>query len=262
MPNIKTAKNIAEDALSTIGAFPASQSSADTGEVKKALNWLEMLINHESGIRPLAGFWQVFDIPVEAGVGDYDMSDYAEERGVCHVFSATLVDINGSTDPLDFMYENDAVYEDLKETGRPTRATVTKDKDMVLKVYPTPTQAQEDAGLIIRVRVQTYHDSIDKNGIADEDIRLRPSWYLWLIKKLAYEIGSGPVRRLSESELRRLDNDAMKLENQLLARDGKGTSPDIPVTEPMACSLSSDPIRPLDSVHYLNGYRPLGRGNR
>lgn len=241
MPTIKTAKQIAEDALSTIGAFPASQSSPDPGELKKTLNWLEMLINYQSGIRPLAGFWQVFDIPIEAGIGDYDMADYAEERGVCHVFSATLVDLNGATDPLDFQYESTAVQENLRETGRPSRATVTKDRDMVLKVYPTPTQYEEDAGLVIRVRVQTYHEDIDASGVADEDIRLRPSWYLWLIKRLSYEIGCGPVRRLSEGELKRLEDNAQMLENALLARDGQGTSPRPPVTEPVAGSVDLSP---------------------
>ena len=251
MPTIKTAKKIAEDALSTIGAFPASQSAPDPGELNKTLNWLEMLLNYQSGIRPLAGFWQVFDIPIEADIGDYDMADYAEERGVSYVFSATLVSLNGDTDPLDFQYESDAVRENLTDTGRPTRATVTKDRDMVLKVYPTPTQTEEDAGLVIRVRVQTYHEDIDATGAGDEDIRLRPSWYLWLTKRLGYEIGSGPVRRLSEGELKRLEDDAMVLENALLARDGQYQSPSPPVTEPMAGSVD---VCPSD----VAGYRPRG----
>lgn len=257
MPTIKTAKKVAEDALSTIGAFPASQSAPDPGELKKALNWLEMLINFQSGIRPLAGFWQTFDIPIEAGIGDYNMADYAEERGVSYVFSAFLVDLNGDTDPIDFQYENTALSENLQQTGRPCRASVTKDRDMVLKVYPTPTQTEEDAGLVIRVRVQTYHENIDETGVGDEDIRLRPSWYLWLTKRLAAEIGSGPVRRLAQSELKDLREDAKMMENALLARDGQQQSPSPPVTEPMAGSVD---ICPSD----VAGYRPRGsrgRGN-
>jgi len=255
LPNIKTAKQIAEGALKTIGAFPASQDSADEGELRDTLVFLEMLINYQSGIRPLAGFWQVFDIPVEADIGDYDLADYADERGVSHVFSAALVDLSGDPDPLDFQYENDALYENLKETGRPCRATVSKDTDMVLRVYPTPTIVEEDLGLVIRVRVQTYNENIDETGVADNDIRLRPSWYLWLIKRLAYEIGSGPVRRLSEGELRRLEKDAMKLEGLLLARDGKENGSQPPVTEPMAGSNTYD-------VSDYEGYRPYGIGNR
>lgn len=241
MPTIQTAKVVAENALSTIGAFPAAQSQPDPGEMQKTLRWLEMLLNFESGIRPLAGFWQVFDIPIEAGIGDYDMADYAEERGVVHVFSAFVVDPNGDTDPLDFQYESRAVAENLQATGRPTRATVTKDRDMVLKVYPTPTKTEQDMGLVIRVRVQTYHEDIDPEGVADEDIRLRPSWYLWLTKRLAYEIGLGPVRRLSEGELKRLDDDAAKLEAALIARDGMYSSSSPPLTEPMEGSVDFDP---------------------
>lgn len=242
MPAIQTAKIVAENALSTIGAFPASQSAPDPGELKKTLKWLEMLISYQSGIRPLAGFWQVFDIPLEAGVGDYDMADYSEERGVCHVFSCHLVGASGDPEPIEFEFESTAVSENLTQTGRPSRATVTKDTDMVLKVYPTPTQVEEDAGLILRVRVQTYHEDIDPEGTADVDIRLRPSWYLWLTKRLAYEIGSGPVRRLSEGELKRIEDDSTKLENALLARDGQYAAPKPPITEPMAGSVDYDPV--------------------
>lgn len=228
-------------------------SAPDAGELKATLNTLEMLLNFESGIRPLAGFWQVLEIPLENGVGDYDLADYAEERGVCHVFNAFIVDLNGEADPLDFQYENASMIENLQETGRPSRATVTKDRDMVLKVYPTPTQVEVDAGLVLRIRVQTYHETIDENGIADEDIRLRPAWYLWLVKRLAYEIGCGPVRRLSEGELKRLEDDSMKMENALLARDGKEKGPTPPVTEPVAGSVDYYPYQ-------YSGYTP--RGNR
>ena len=104
------------------------------------------------------------------------------------------------------------------------------------------------------MRVQTYHEDIDPNGVADEDIRLRPSWYLWLTKRLGYEIGSGPVRRLSEGELKRLEDDAMKLEDALLARDGLFQGPVAPIQEPMAMSVD---YAPSD----FSGYRPRGRGN-
>lgn len=253
MPTIQTAKVVAENALSTIGAFPASQSQPDPGELKKTLRWLEMLLNHMSGIRPVAGFWQYFDIPIEAGIGDYNMADYAEERGVCHVFSVCVVNSNGDPDPLDFEYENTALQENLSRTGCPVRATVTKDRDMVLKVYPTPTQTEEDAGLVLRVRVQTYHDDIDDEGIADEDIRLRPSWYLWLTKRLACEIGSGPVRRLSKSELDELKESAKEMEADLLARDGQQTSPRPPVTDPVAGSVDYDPAPGYRTRGYRHG---------
>lgn len=239
MPTIQSAKVISENALSTIGAFPASRPAPDPGEMKKALRWLEMLLNYETAIRPVGGFWQVIEIPLEAGVGDYEMADYVDERGVCHIFSVFIVDQNGDTDPLAFEFESDAIAENLRSTGRPLRATATKDTDMVLSVYPTPTQVEQDAGLVLRIRIQTFHDKIDDTGSGDTDVRLRPSWYLWATKRLAYEIGSGPVRRLGETELKRFDDDATKLENALLARDN--TTPKPPVTEPM------DPTVDIDS---------------
>lgn len=255
MPTIKTAKKVAEDALKTIGAFPASMSAPDPGELKDTLNWLEMILNNQSGIRPLAGFWQTLEIPLEAGIGDYDLADYAEERGVVNVFSVVVVDALGNTDPLEFEYENDALLENLTDTGCPTRATITKDRESVLRVFPTPTQTEEDLGHVLRVRVQTYHDDIDPSGVGDEDLRLRPSWYLWITKRTAYEIGCGPVRRLSETELKRLKDDAQELEDALLSRDGKEPGRQPPVTEPVAGSVDIHPSE-------LTGYRPRGGRNR
>ncbi len=247
MPTVQTAKQIAENALSTIGAFPASRSSPDPGEMKKALRWLEMLLNYETAIRPIGSFWQVVDIPLETGVGDYDLQDYVDESGACHVFSVFLVDSGGNVDPLDLEYSSTSVAENLVKTGKPLRATVKMDSELVngtLSVYPMPTQTEEDAGYILRVRIQTFHTPIDETGAADEDVKLRPSWYLWATKRLAYEIGGGPVRRLAETELARIDADATRFENALLARDGQQISPGPPVTEPVAVSVDYDPYTP------------------
>ncbi len=247
MPTIQSAKQIAENALSTIGAFPASRSAPDPGEMKKTLRWLEMLLNYQTAIRPVDSFWTVADIPIEAGVGDYNLSDYVDESGACHVFSAFLVDSGGNIEPLDLEYQSTAAAENLVRTGKPQRATVKMDTDAVngtLSVYPTPTQTEQDAGYILRVRIQTFHAPIDETGAGDEDVKLRPSWYLWATKRLAYEIGSGPVRRLAEGELARIDSDATRLENALLARDGQQISPGPPVTEPVACSVDYDPCTP------------------
>jgi hypothetical protein len=226
-------------------------SAPDAGELKKALNWLEMTLNTMSGTSPLAGFWEIIDIPIEAGIGDYSLSDYSGERGVIDVFSVSLVNASGGSEPLEFEYGNDAVLENLQQTGSPSRAILTKDRDPVLKIYPTPTQTEEDAGYVLRLRVQTYHDDIDPNGTGDEDLLLRPAWYLWVTKKLAYEIGCGPVRRLSESELTRLERDSTRLEDQLLARDGKERGPQPPLTQPMPLSVDYNPSD-------YKGYRPRG----
>lgn len=237
MPNFKTAKEIAENALRTIGAFPVSQSQADESELRTTLEWLEMLLNTVSGYRPLAGFWRIIDIPIEAGIGDYILTDYADAKEVQDVFSICLVDSLGNVDPIDVEWENDTVLENLNDVGKPRRGTITKDaRQPVLRVFPTPTQTEEDLGLVLRLRIQTYHPAFDANGIGDTKIIIRPSWYLWLTKRLSYEIGSGPVRRLPEGELKRFENDYERLESLLIARDGQYKSDKPPVTEPMAGS--------------------------
>ena len=233
MPQFKTAKQIAEDALSTIGAFPASQYSPDPGELRKALRWLEMILNTQVGIRPMAGAWRIVDIPLEENVGDYELADYEDAAGTQYVFSANLVDSNGNVDPLDMMYENVAVEENLSDIGTPDRVVITKDARPMLRVFPTPQSFDVDAGRVVRIRIQTYQSNIDETGVAGEDVFLRPAWYLWCNNRLSYEIGKGPVRRLMDKELDRLQKDYEKLETALLARDGQYNSSRPPLTEPM-----------------------------
>ena len=236
MPTYQTAKEIAENALSTIGAFPPSQSQADAAELRRALKWLEMVLNSEVGCRPVAGFWRIIEIPLEAGVGDYLLSDYSDASETQHVFSAFLVKGSADPVPLEMLWENQSVAENLNDTGTPDRIVVTKDVMPTLKVYPTPVQEDEDSGTVIRLRIQVYHNSIDQTGTGDNDISLRPSWYLWATKRLAYEIGSGPVRWLSKGELNELEKSSDSLWEKLIARDGKQNSGKPPVTQPMAGS--------------------------
>lgn len=233
MPRLQTAKQIAENALMTIGAFSTSQAQADAGELRRALKWLEMLLNSMSAIRPIAGFWRIIDIPLEAGIGDYNLADYVDAAGIQHLFSVNLVNDLGDVEPLTLMFENDSVVENLTDASRPERAVITKDASPVLKLYPTPTSTEEDAGYKVRLRIQTYQEEIDHTGIADTDLLVRPGWYLCITKKLAYEIGSGPVRTLEDGELKRIKSDGDTLESQLLARDGQYNTGAPPVTEPM-----------------------------
>jgi len=232
LPTFQTAKKVGENALRTIGAFPSTQQQADASELRIALEWLEMILNLQSGTRPLAGFWEIIDIPLEAGVGDYLLSDYVGDDGVQEVFSVSVVSSSGAVDPLDMIFESDSAHENLSRTGSPVRAVLTKETDPVLKVYPTPVQSSVDAGEVLRIRYQSYHTTIDPTGVADSDLKLRPAWYLWITKRLAFEIGSGPVRKLGERELGQLERSADQMENKLLARDGKNNSVMPPVTEP------------------------------
>lgn len=237
MPSYQTSRQVATNALSKIGAFPSSQSQPDVRELKIAMQWLEMVLNNQSGIRPTAGFWNTIEIPIEAGIGDYELEDYVLDSGAQHVFSVSLVTILGNVEPLDIMSEKNTAFQNLKDTGTPNCAAITKDVKPVLKVYPTPTSSDEEAGTVIRVRFQSFHTSIDPEGTNDTGIMLRPSWYLWLAYRLAYEIGGGPVRRLPDNELTRIKTDFMMMETQLYARDGQYNTSEPPRTQPVEGSM-------------------------
>lgn len=247
-----SAKTVAENALRTIGAFPASQSQADPGELRITLQWLEMALNNQAGVRTMPGFWEIVDIPLEANVGDYNLFDYTDAADAQHVFSVSIVDNTGEVHPLHITWENDSVKENLTQTGDPLRATITKDaKNPQIKLYPMPVQLNEDQGEVMRIRIQSYHTPINSKGNGAEAILMRPTWYLWLTKRLAYEIGCGPVRRLDEAELTRLKSDADVLEIQLSSRDGQYESGKPPVTEPMEYNS--------EDVCNQNDYSYIGR---
>lgn len=229
----KTAKDVSEGALRLVGAFPPSRQQADEGELRVTLGCLESLLNHLSGIRPLVGYWEIIDIPVEAGVGDYILSDYADSSQIQHVFSASYIGPNGDPEGLLMRYESEMVEENFIKSGTPARVVVTRDQIPVLRLFPTPTQQNEDDGGIVRVRVQVYEQPIDRNGSGNTPLRLRPAWYLFIENRLAYEIGKGPVRRLSFGVLDRLKEDARTMESELLARDGQQNSGKPPTVEPM-----------------------------
>jgi len=237
MPSYQTARQVASNALSKIGAWPSSQSQPDERELKIAMGWLEMLLNNQSGIRPTAGFWNVIEIPIEATIGDYDLADYVKDVSVQHVFSVSMVTILGNVEPLTIISEKDTVFKNLKENGTPHSAAITRDVKPILKVYPNPTSSDEDAGSVIRIRVQSFHSTIDPEGTNETNIMLRPSWYLWLAYRLAYEIGGGPVRRLPESELTRIQRDYQLMETQLYARDGQYNTSQPPITRPVEGSM-------------------------
>lgn len=237
MPSYQTALQVASNALSKIGAWPSSQTQPDARELKISMIWLEMILNNQSGIRPTAGFWDTIEIPLQSGIGDYDLQDYVKDSGIQSVFSISMVTILGNVEPLEVISEKDAVFKNLKDNGTPKCAAITRDVKPVLKVYPTPTQADEDAGTVFRVRIQSFHRMFDAEGINDTEIMLRPSWYLWLTYRLAYEIGGGPVRRLAAQELQGIKSDYMLMESQLYARDGQYDTSQPPITRPVEGSM-------------------------
>lgn len=233
MPNYLTAKNLAEEALREIGAFPPSQSQADAGELRVTLLRLELMLNSYVGMRTMAGLRDTVEIPLIEGETVYRLEDYTDENSAQHVFSIMCVENTGNVTPVDIVFDSQAQENDLTQSATPWQAVVSQNVKPVITVWPKPTASDVSAGRFIRVRLQTYAAAVDPQGIADKDTKLRPSWYWWAITKTAYAIGRGAVRRLSDGELKLLREDSELLENRLLAYDGSQDTSQPHVTEPM-----------------------------
>ena len=230
MPNLLKAKEIAESALRVIGSFTPNQIQADEGELRVAMQWLELTMNDLIGSRPISGYWATRTLTLRAGVNEYTL-DNEIDLSVQELFSASLIEQSGTVYPMAMLFENQAVEENEITTGTPYKIVITRDKFPKLKVYPMPTQSDVDSGRVIRLRFQTYEIALDRTGVQDNYLYLRASWQLFAIKKLAYEIGIGPVRHMNETELQRLQSDCMMHEQNLLSRDGLYDTGQPPVTE-------------------------------
>jgi hypothetical protein len=234
MPNIYTAKEVAEQALRVIGRLSPKQPQADAADLRVALSQLEMAINDTVGRTALAGFSRTMDIPLVSGQTVYKTSDYADGREVQQVFSMVLVEptINSDPDPLLMVFENQALTRSPIATGTPCDVVVSRDVYPIITLLRVPTDGDVVAGRVLRLRYQTYVTAPDPKGIADTDIMVRPSWYLWLVTKVAYLCGRGPILRLPNGELSVLRQDLADLEAGQLARDGLNNTSQPPMTEP------------------------------
>jgi hypothetical protein len=220
VPNLKTSKDIAEDALRYVGAFPPSQTQADAAELKVALRFLETILQYHVGVRPALGTWATIDIPLVASKSEYKITDHMDEDWAAEVFSIGVVGTNGDYDPLTLLGADDFVKLPTA-SGTPIYYKNSILVAPVISVNPTPVAADVTAGNVLRVRIQKYQVATDPTGIADNDLNLRPSWHLWATNAVAYEIGKSPVRRLPEGELARFEKDRDRYEAALLAKDGQ-----------------------------------------
>jgi hypothetical protein len=219
MPNYLTAKALAEEALKEIGSFSPSMEQADIGELRVALSRLEMILNSKIGHNQTAGYWRTIDIDIAASDNDYKISSYANTDGVQYVFSANRIDSNGSVFPLEMLTQREWDEKNKTETGSVEAIFITRDNDGYVHTYPKPPAGITTGDTKIQLRVQTFAPKIDHKGIADNDMFIRPTWYWWAVTKLAYAIGRGAVRRLPDGELRRLKDDYMQEEKDLMAGD-------------------------------------------
>ena len=231
MPTILYANDIAEEALREIGAFTTSMEQADAAQMKVALRRLELVLNVAIGTDVYLPAWREYDIPLVSGQQKYHLADFVDDNGVQFITGTKLIDTTtGRHYHFDLVNEVKFMDYDNPLSGRPYVGYVSNTDDPNLFVFPLLNSSTPAGQFNLHVVAQVYANKIDPSASQNVNLNLRPTWYLWAIKRLAYNIGCGPVLRLPDNELKSIGEEASSLEDALLSVDGKFNTTDLPVT--------------------------------
>lgn len=228
MPTTLSAKDIAEEALRKIGRFPSTQDQADAGDLKKSLRMLEIILQDRFGQGSMTSAWGTVRVPLTASTQIYPLKNQQTDaaiNGVQFVYAAELITIaSGESCPIDVINEKKFFERDQNCVGRPCAVYINKGPDSaneLMLINPILGAEVADGTYEIYLQVQTFATTISQNGVGAKLINIRPTYYLWAIKKLAYELGNGTLRQLPTAELNRLQKDYMLDEAKLDAFDGR-----------------------------------------
>lgn len=231
MPTVLFATDIAEEALREIGAYTTNMEQADAQQMKVALRRLELVLNTAIGVNVYLPSWREYDIPLIAGQSEYLLSEFVDDNGIQFITDTKVFDttINRHYD-FELVTEQKFQVYDGEITARPYRGFVDKTSSPTLHVYPLVDPSIPNGQYTLHIVAQVYANAIDPNNSQNVELILRPTWYLWAIKKLAFALGCGPIFRLPMDELEGLGTEVTALETALLASDGKHNTSDPPIT--------------------------------
>lgn len=243
MSRILTAKEICERALRAVGAFPVTQSAADTEHLREAMFWLDLNLAQLSGSTRI--FWLVPDTvlqELENGVQSYALNTTLGADlpldGIQFPVEAWLQDDAGNRGPLEIVQRHK--FEDVcrpAEVGVPKFIYIDRLVSPTMQVYPT-LDADETAVYTVHLVVQRFSPNVSPGGVTGQQPQsgvltgVRQAWQRWLILQLSHDIGSGPVYTLPESRLRRFKSEADSALSDLLAFENREHASTPPVCEP------------------------------
>lgn len=234
MPTLFSAKDIVEESLKKIGRFPSTQDQADANDLVRGLRALELVLQDFFGSNDVTSAWGSLLIPIVAGVMQYPLSQYSTNDGVQFVYAAELINNADATwrpTPLDIVTEKKFFEHDLHCTGLPCRLNVDKGVSPIMQINPILGADVADGTYSVLIQIQTFATQILLKGIGAKPIDLRPTYYLWAINRLAYELGTGTLRYLPETQLSRLQKDYQTQQTLLEGYDANENSTET-CTEP------------------------------
>jgi hypothetical protein len=214
MPHLVTAARICELALQRIGAFPPMDIAPDTEEMARTLEWFSVILDELTAVEK--PWWcvptsQTFSLV--AGRSEYDLNTLISPR-MQMIRRVYRVEGPLSTQDREVTLIDRLAYEAIEDkttVGTVDQVYVTRSDRPLLRTWRVPA-----AGVTDKIKVYGVgfsEDMTDKNGNLDHGYPA--AWQLYMITRLAHEIGSGPVRNLPGTErdrmIARMDATLIKL---------------------------------------------------
>lgn len=238
-----TAREICERALRQINAYPITESAPDGEQLREALFWLDLIMAEIAGEGHL--FWLKTDLltlDLEPGVASYRLSATMGAEfpldGVQFPIEAFLEDDAGRRSPITIVRRD--TFQDVRdaaEPGVPTMVYIDRLASPTLFVHPVIPTGTATAYKILLV-VQTYAPNVAPSGVSGNRPQgsaltgFRQAWQRYLIYRLAFDLGTGPIHKLSNSSLQVFKREIEEAKAALEAFENQEHDTEDPVVHP------------------------------
>ncbi len=211
---------ICERALRKIGSYSIRDTGARADEMAEARLWLDMVVGHVASLKRT--WWLVPStqrLTLVAGVAAYRLSGtLPDDPSIQHVVALYRVTLaTGAREPLGIQRRQEWEERDTTlSAGDVVDAWIDRSRDPVLQINPAPPDPVTEA---IDVVFQTFAPDRSSGTYTQKIEQIRDGWNLFLVHRLAAEIGNGPVRKLPQDEVRDMQRTADDLYSELAAYD-------------------------------------------
>lgn len=221
MPQLLTIRQVCERALRKIGAYAINDEGASAEEMTVAQEWLDLVVGHVTGRQRT--WWLVPEtvtISLTAGQTSYALgSTTLPGVDVQHAISVRARKlIDGRMEPIEISRREEWDARDTTQgAGEPQMVYVSREAPQpTLFIHPAPPDPLTHDLALTYQRFSTDMKAASVNTPLPD---LRPTWNLYLITALAYELGNGPVRKLPGDEVKEMKDAAAVLLADLEAYD-------------------------------------------
>lgn len=233
MATILLPKDIAEKSLERIGRFPTSQDQADAVDLKRALSSFELVLQELAGFMSVTCLREIITIQLAAEAIQYALVNFVLTEDVQFLFSAEVLEVaSGAVSPVRIVDEAEFSSLNQNTFGKPEVIFMDRSMSPLVHVWPVLGPQVPDNTYNLQLHVQHFFSPVDtKTGLKKQIWKLRPSWYIWAINRLAYHLGTGTIRRLPKSETDDFKRDYEEAQELLNGFDNDQTD-NHPFTEP------------------------------